>query len=354
MPNTDHPQLTCRHTLCNYIFSILNRVLLNYRGAMQVRCFNYRHLFKWLTILLLTFASLSTNASGEPPLSDGKKPSNNITPFTPYVMPRSDVRTIKSDQGAEYRIYIAWPEEPAPPEGYPVLYRLDGTTSFAIAAEYANRLGRYTGMSPGIIVGIGYAGPSRRRLDYTPDVAPGIEFLSNPDPTGGADEFLTFIADSLIPAIENDFPINSNRRSISGYSLGGLFVTQALLKRPELFRTYIASSPSLWWGDRHVFNLIPKFQNRLSKDGHARRLFLTIGQYEQSPPPGMENDPSWQKNAELNALARMNDNASELVEALSSTAGLSVHLEEFPNETHASGSLPAIRASLRHAFADEY
>lgn len=36
-----------------------------------------------------------------------------------------------------------------------------------------------------------------------------------------------------------------------GESLAGLFVVDTFLHRPELFRDYIAISPSLWWDDQH-------------------------------------------------------------------------------------------------------
>jgi tetratricopeptide (TPR) repeat protein len=35
-----------------------------------------------------------------------------------------------------------------------------------------------------------------------------------------------------------------------GHSLGGLFAVYALLNRPELFRGYLVTSPSLWWDDQ--------------------------------------------------------------------------------------------------------
>ncbi len=44
--------------------------------------------------------------------------------------------------------------------------------------------------------------------------------------------------------------VDANRRTLAGYSLGGLLTLQALFKRPGLFRTYVASSPSIWYGDK--------------------------------------------------------------------------------------------------------
>ena len=269
----------------------------------------------------------------------------------PYVMPRSEVRPMRSDAGGDYLVYIAWPEQPPPPGGYPILYLLDGSESFAIAAEYQNRLGRYAGMTPGIVVGIGYPDRSRRNFDYTPAVPDGAEPEPGMGPAGGADRFLAFLADKVIPAVEADYPVDASRRTLAGYSLGGLFTLQALFKRPDLFRTYAASSPSIWYGDKQVLEMLPGFAERLGKLPLRRRLLLSAGQYEQSPAPGMEQDPAWLRIAELSQRARMIDNARELADNLRSTP-VQVEFRVAAGETHATGNWPALRDALQLAFGD--
>lgn len=310
---------------------------------------------KWIAAMSAALAASAAAACAETPSSAAPEQGPAVeTRGETYVMPRSDVRKMTSEDGAEYLIYIAWPAEAPPPEGYPALYLLDGTESFAVAAEFANRLGVYSGMRPGVVIGIGYPGATRRELDYTPDVAPDPEGPPMSGPTGGAEAFLSFIENDVIASVEKDIPIDSTRRTIAGYSLGGLLTLQALFERPDLFRTYVASSPSIWWGGKYVVSLAPGLAEKLPADASPRRLFLTVGQYEQSPMPGKEEDPSWLKIAELSKYARMNDNAQELFDMLQSTEGLETDLEVMPNETHATGDLVAIRAALLHAFADQY
>jgi uncharacterized protein len=289
-------------------------------------------------------ASLRANPAGAVPSSGPRG--------APYVMPRSEVRPMRSDAGSDYLVYIAWPQQPPPPGGYPILYLLDGSESFAIAAEYQNRLGSYAGLAPGIVVGIGYPDTSRRNFDYTPAVPDGIELVSGMGPTGGAEPFLDFLANKVIPEVEAAHNVDADRRTLAGYSLGGLLTLQALFKHPGLFRTYVASSPSIWYGDKQVLAMLPGFADRLRELPSRRRLLLTAGEYEQSPPPGREQDPSWLRIAEISRKARMIDNARELAGSLKS-APIDVEFRIAPGETHATGNWPALRDALRLAFENK-
>ncbi len=271
---------------------------------------------------------------------------------TPYVMPRSDVRMLTSKAGATYRIYVALPEAPPPPQGYPVLYLLDGDGSFAATAELANRFGRYWGLEPGIVVAIGYPDGSRRTLDYTPRGKSSPDMPTASSPTGGGDAFLAFLADEMLPAIDAAYRTDRGRRTLMGYSLGGLFTLHTLFNRPELFRAYVAASPSIWFADKAVLTALPAFESRMRKGGLKADLLLSAGQYEQSPAPGMEKDPAWLNIAALSIKARMVDNARDLAARLAplGNAGLSVDFAVVPGETHATGDFPAIRDALRYAF----
>jgi predicted alpha/beta superfamily hydrolase len=270
----------------------------------------------------------------------------------PYAMPRSEVRDMTSKSGAKYQIFIAWPEAPPPPGGYPILYLLDGNTSFPIYAEIANRWGIYWGLEPGIIVGIGYPEKTRRFFDYSPVAESGVPAVQESGPYGGASAFLTYLGDEVIPAIEADYRVDRTRRTLSGYSLGGLMVLQTLFKRPELFRTYVAGSPSIWFGDKAVLGAFPAFETRMRRGDLKNELLLSVGQYEQSPPPDKEQDPEWIKGAELSRAARMVDNARALSVAIEPlrASGLSSDFTVWPNENHATGLYPGVRQTLLNAF----
>ncbi|MDT9598147.1 alpha/beta hydrolase [Sphingosinicella rhizophila] len=270
-----------------------------------------------------------------------------------YVMPRTAVRTIKAKSGGEYRIFVSWPEAPPPPGGYPILYLLDGNESFPVATTVAHGLGRYLAMEPGVIVGIGYPSETRRSFDYTPAVPPDRPTILPLGPSGGAEALLAFIADELQPSIEAELPVDPKRRTLSGYSLGGLFTLYTLFNRPDLFQTYVAGSPSIWFGQNEVLKLESGLAAKLRAARGGRRLFLSAGQYEQDPlpPPGGETEES-RKFADISAKARMVDNARELAGRLDGLKeeGLTVHFQLAPGESHATGTYPAMRDALLGAF----
>ncbi len=117
---------------------------------------------------------------------------------------------------------------------YPVVFLLDGNLYFDIMAT---TLRKYTevGLSPDVIlVGIGYKDFStmdslRTRDDTYPVAIPEYEMSTS----GGAPEFLSFIARELVPYIEKHYHTDSSKRVLMGHSLGGYFTTFALLRTIE-------------------------------------------------------------------------------------------------------------------------
>lgn len=314
-----------------------------------------------LTSLFGTALCAALFAAGCAPLTptDGESPSDaGPAPGAgaPYVLPRSEVRTMRSRTGADYRILVARPAAPPPPAGYPVLYLLDGDDGFAIAAVTAERLGRHaarSGVVPGLIVGISYPGASRRSLDYTPA---GTDPAAGPggrvDATGGAQAFRDFIANELQPAIARDFPIDASRQALMGHSYGGLFVLDTLFRRPDLFRTYIASSPSIWFAQRRVLEQESAFVERQRAASRKLDLVLTVGELEQPAPRASAGPTGEAGNAARLTERRMVDDSRALAERLGALkdTGLTVHYRVLAGETHGSSPLPAIGGALPHAF----
>ncbi len=66
--------------------------------------------------------------------------------------------------------------------------------------------------------------------------------ITNPD----SDEMIRFLAEELIPYAEENYGPFFHK-VLFGYSLGGLFTLQSLMSEPDLFDSYIAGSPSLWY-----------------------------------------------------------------------------------------------------------
>ena len=153
---------------------------------------------------------------------------------------------------------------------YPVLYMPDGGVEedfphVAATVDSAIRAGE---MRPVIVVGIentqrrrDMTGPTRVARDST--IAPRV---------GGSAAFRRFIADELMPEVRRRYRI-TDETAIIGESLAGLFVVETFFLQPELFDTYIALSPSLWWNAEELVRTSPA-RLRAHRRLHAA-LFLS-------------------------------------------------------------------------------
>ena len=185
--------------------------------------------------------------------------------YQPYELAQTHVHTLHADGGALYSVSVALPLEYDGTSGevYPVLYVLDGRILFAptVAAYQAQRFGRAP--EPVIIVGIDYAAPlserawmARRSEDLTPDNIPEedkafSEAFGYPVKTGGASDFRQFLAETVIPFVEQSYS-TSPSRGLFGFSLAGLFAANELYRDDRLFDRYSISSAALWWNDFEI------------------------------------------------------------------------------------------------------
>ena len=126
----------------------------------------------------------------------------------------------------------------------PVLYMPDG----GIAEDFLHIAGLLQisiangTMRPMVLVGIEN---TERRRDMTGPTEVADDRKIAPR-VGGSAAFRTFIRTELMPAVQARYR-TTEERAIVGESLAGLFVVETLLREPDLFDTYIAIDPSLWW-----------------------------------------------------------------------------------------------------------
>ncbi|MET4562081.1 alpha/beta hydrolase [Lysinibacillus parviboronicapiens] len=235
----------------------------------------------------------------------------------------------------DYRILVAAPMDEPPPNGYAVIYALDGDALFQTLAEAVKLQTRKPkGFDPIVVIGIGY--PSRepfdmdrRCRDFTMPVNEASlpsRSIGKPWPTSGhADDFLDFIEQELKPAIAKEWPINAGKQAIVGHSLGGLFTLHALFARPHLFTHYVAGSPSVWWGENEILKELDMFKETW-KGEYPLNLLLTIGAEE---------------------LPDMLDGAEQVFERMKGLAASDIHTNyvKFAEEEHVS-VLPAMLSRL--------
>jgi predicted alpha/beta superfamily hydrolase len=102
--------------------------------------------------------------------------------------------------------------------------------------------------------------------------------------SGGARRFQDFLATEVISFIDATYRTGEGR-ALMGESLAGLFVVDTFLHRPDLFRDYIAISPSLWWDEQHFAR-----HGGHDLEGRAasnRRLYLAIANEGAATQAGM-------------------------------------------------------------------
>jgi predicted alpha/beta superfamily hydrolase len=97
-------------------------------------------------------------------------------------------------------------------------------------------------LRPMLVVGIEN---TERRRDMTGPTEVDSDRAIAPR-VGGSTAFRAFIATELMPEIRRRYRV-TDETAIIGESLAGLFIVETFIEQPELFDTYIALSPSLWW-----------------------------------------------------------------------------------------------------------
>jgi hypothetical protein len=152
-----------------------------------------------------------------------------------------------------------------------VLYLLDGGVQedFVHIAGIASLAADFRQIREFILVGI-------EGIDRYHDLTPLTTVESDRQrlPTsGGAGRFRRFLASELKPLIERSFRV-TDESGLMGESAAGLFVVETFLREPELFSSYAAISPMLWWDDQSLARQVDSLLRKPFPPG--RRLYLTI------------------------------------------------------------------------------
>jgi predicted alpha/beta superfamily hydrolase len=190
--------------------------------------------------------------------------------------------------GLKYDIDVVLPPKVEPNAKYPVMFCMD----WYILGDYLKSLPRLMNMGsltePYIMVGISQGSTDdswavMRTRDFTParptdEYSKGLMYPKALEQAGGAAKFESFLIDELIPRIESDYPADSSRRCLAGYSLGALVGVHILATQPEAFQYYLLGSSSLWFNEFYLGSDIEnvpeaRFQN-------VRRVYLSVGEKE--------------------------------------------------------------------------
>ncbi|CAN5814556.1 alpha/beta hydrolase [soil metagenome] len=274
----------------------------------------------WLrSLIVLLLVSASAVAAAQ------ERADQNAVSSTPLVT--GETLTIPSKAlGETRRINVSLPA-PSASEAkaqFPVIYMPDGglAEDFLHIAGLLQVLNGNGTMRPFVLVGIEN---TERRRDMTGPTVSAEDRKIAPR-VGGSAAFRTFIRTELMPLIKSRYR-TTTETAIVGESLAGLFVVETFFLDHNLFDTYIAFDPSLWWNDD---NLVKEAPERLKAiRATSKTLYFASS-----------NEPGIVKNTEqLAAILQQ-----------SATPGLTWRYDKMPGETHGTIYHPAAIRAFRALF----
>jgi len=267
-------------------------------------------LFRIAYALLVSLLNLPAVAAG------------TAAPASPLVF--GETFTIDSKILHETRrinVYLPPGYAESPNAQFPVLYMPDGGMGedfLHVAGLVQVSVGNGT-MRPFVLVGIEN---TQRRRDMTgPTENPEDKKIA--PQVGGSAAFRSFLRQELMPQVKARYR-TTDETAIVGESLAGLFVVETFLLEPDLFDTYIAFDPSLWWNDQKLV------------DDAARRL------HER---PKLEKTLYFASSDEKGIVVPTQRFAEIL--AKNAPPGIHWHYEKMPEEKHSTIYHPAALKAFR-------
>lgn len=258
--------------------------------------------------------------------------THSTTNSKPFVLGRIDeIQSVELEEKRILNIYLPEGYRQEDTTRYAVVYLLDGSHDedfIHVTGLYQFNAFSWINRVPKSIV-IGIANVDRRRdFTYPTTIQKDKERFKT---AGKSAKFIGFIEKELQAYIEKNYKVNTSK-TIIGQSLGGLLVTEILLKKPTLFNQYIIISPSIWWDNGSILNADSAIlQNNFNQ---PTKVYIGVGKEGLTPteiPRVMEVD------------------ANLLAEKLNKTKSknLKVYFDYLPAEDHATVTHQAIFNALR-------
>jgi predicted alpha/beta superfamily hydrolase len=217
---------------------------------------------------------------------------------------------------------------------YPVLYLLDGQKFFRTVTGVVQHLASDASPRVPDLIVVGVSSQQRVRDSSPTHSLKGPRGVDEPDyaPSGGADRFLRFLTEELVPFVDRRYR-TSGYRVIVGYSFTGVPVMHALFTRPQAFNAYLAIDPSWWWDDY----LLEKEARTFIASGAVDRRALFVTTTTNNPPPAFF------------PTLRYVDTLSPMLQA-QPVKGLRFGSRVYDDETHHSVALRSVYDGLGHIF----
>ncbi len=281
------------------------------------------------TILFLFLAFTGTTSFGQ---KNKAKQTETAKPFVLGVI--DEIQSKELGEKRVVNIYLPQGYNPNDSIKYPVIYLLDGSADedfihIAGLVQFYNF--EWINQVPKSIV-VGIASVERQR-DFT--FPSTIEEQKKRFPkTGHSDKFIAFIEKELQPFMANKYKATTDKTLI-GQSLGGLFATEVLLKKPALFNRYIIISPSLWWDNGSLLNL----NSELLSEGFNQQTDIYVGVGKEGLTP---TEPPRVMEVDANLLA---DKLKG-----SKNGHVKIFFDYLPLENHATIMHQAVMNAFQHLY----
>lgn len=241
-----------------------------------------------------------------------------------------------------YPIYVSLPGDYYyTKKSYPVVFMLDAYSSFGLMTQMVRLLTYNKDLPELVIVGISSEGGSKefninRARDYTPTISKNENENKLFPNAGGANKFLEFIKNELIPFVKSKFRIDENDKTLVGHSLGGLFGFYSLYNYPNLFQRYVLISPALFWDNEFIIKMEKSYYE--THNSLNAIIYTTVGSLEDSIFVN-----SWQRlidnmnfhkyfNLQLEAQISQNETHYTIIPYISTHGLISVFKRKVNNE----------------------
>ncbi|WP_088100985.1 alpha/beta hydrolase-fold protein [Xanthomonas retroflexus] len=240
----------------------------------------------WSVLACLALAGCAMSVA--PPATQ-EEARESATAVPGVVLPDTESLRVHDPIGRDYALWVALPAGYAahPQKRYPVVYVTDALYSFPLVRSVRNLVGQQgVNIEDFILVGLppqeGLTSKQSRSRDYTPSdpVRTPAGYYSDDVTYGGAAHYRDFLADHALPLIDARYRTDPARRVFAGHSYGALFGAYVLTTQPDMFGTYILSSPSLWFDQ----GLLPRMQDAAVMPSQPIRVLLSVGGYETVKP----------------------------------------------------------------------
>lgn len=220
---------------------------------------------------------------------------------------------------------------------YPVIYLLDGEYNFHLISGLVHHLSNLIVNPPCpemMVVAIHNTNRDRDLAPYPP---------GQPSDTNDGYRFLKFLEQELVQYIDSTYRTQPYRILI-GRSLGGLCVVNAMAHRGNVFNSFVAVDPSLWWDHRRF---LPQAQKSMQeKKFEGKKLFLAMA---NTMPAGLDTLTVQQDTSLSTEHIRSILQFKHFLEA---HPIINTGLKYYDQENHSSVLVVAAHDALRFIFRD--